>query len=536
MFDSIQKIYKTISSLDFSKDEKYGYERILYLALYSALFEQIKTINLSVSKPLYGTVLLWVLEPIHRKLLEKFQDSNDVVVAEIENEHRELLAKFNVYNINHVDTELNQKKLLSTKYIYQLRLHNIRICFVKEISEILTRIVNVVSIGHINPLQFAALIWFIESILGDLLDTTVNISTQKNSKARDLENQNDKLVTEYVDNNNIIYECLEEDNYLSDLATTIGEHYNIRKETDSRFSVNDNYRSFELTYQKKVNLLNWVLPKDPILVAMYQEIRSSSFSVAFLLIDYNECMSQLKLLDPDDKVANLPAILPEKCDIDIGLLKNGVLFRLQNISFKFNDCLLFKADDLIIPSMKWITVKGASGAGKTTLCGLLLKIIYIESGVIFLNEYEKYDYNSIRQHISYVKPSLDLFDKSIEFNVKFGVKDNNSELTNNLIMYYMTLFRLDKYVDNLDTNINKLSTGEKQRIKIIRCILQDRPIWFLDEITSNIDKECEKIVLRVLRQIQIRKKKSVFHITHGVTSKNECDCVLSINSGIIVLS
>jgi ABC-type transport system involved in cytochrome bd biosynthesis fused ATPase/permease subunit len=100
----------------------------------------------------------------------------------------------------------------------------------------------------------------------------------------------------------------------------------------------------------------------------------------------------------------------------------------------------------------------------------------------------------------------------------------------------MTLFRLDKYVDNLDTNINKLSTGEKQRIKIIRCILQDRPIWFLDEITSNIDKECEKIVLSVLRQIQIRKKKSVFHITHSVTSKNECDCVLSINNGIIVLS
>lgn len=536
MFDNIQKIYKTFSSIDLSKDEKYGYERVIYLALYTSLFENIKTLNLAVSRPLYATILLWILEPIHKKLLEQFQDSNDVIVAEIENEHRELLAKFNVYNITHVATDLNQKEILSKKYIYQLRLHNIHIRFIKEISEVITRVANVVSIAHINPFQFAALIWFIESTFGDLLDMTVSDISKQNSKVQDLENYNNKLVAEYVDNNNIIYECLEEDTYLHDLATKIGEHYNIRKRVDRSFTTNNTWRRYEMIYHKKVNLLNWVLPNNPILVAIYQEIRWTCYSIGLVLLDYNDCMSQLNLLDPDDKVANLPALLPEKCDIDIGLLKNGVLFRLHNISFKFNDCLLFNADDLIIPSMKWITVKGASGAGKTTLCGLLLKILYIESGVIFLNKYEKYDYNSIRQYISYVKPSLDLFDKSIEFNVKFGVKDKNSELVNNLIMYYMTLFRLDKYVDNLDTNINNLSTGEKQRIKIIRCILQDRPIWFLDEITSNIDKECEKIVLSVLHQIQIRKKKSVFHITHSVTSKNACDFVLSIKNCMLALS
>jgi hypothetical protein len=68
-----------------------------------------------------------------------------------------------------------------------------------------------------------------------------------------------------------------------------------------------------------------VVINHTVLVAIYHEIRWTCYSIGLVLLDYNDCMSQLNLLDPDDKVANLPALLPEKCDIEIGLLKWSVI-------------------------------------------------------------------------------------------------------------------------------------------------------------------------------------------------------------------
>ena len=82
--------------------------------------------------------------------------------------------------------------------------------------------------------------------------------------------------------------------------------------------------------------------------------------------------------------------------------------------------------------------------------------------------------------------------------------------------YYLYYFKLEKYVDRLQENIGNLSTGEKQRIKIIRLILHDKPIWIIDEITSNVDNDTEKIILQKLKEIQVEKKKSVIHITHNL--------------------
>ena len=69
-------------------------------------------------------------------------------------------------------------------------------------------------------------------------------------------------------------------------------------------------------------------------------------------------------------------------------------------------------------------------------------------------------------------------------------------------------------VDRLDDMVDNLSTGQKQRIKLIRLILHDRPIWILDEATSNLDQDIENIILTHLRQLQQEKRKTVLFISH----------------------
>jgi ABC-type transport system involved in cytochrome bd biosynthesis fused ATPase/permease subunit len=174
---------------------------------------------------------------------------------------------------------------------------------------------------------------------------------------------------------------------------------------------------------------------------------------------------------------------------------------------------------------------GNSGCGKTTLSNILLKQITfndknIKTGTIsYLNQHTDYEYESIREDISYVKPNSDLFNHSISYNMNYGVKNVDKTQTDK----YLLKFGLKHIMDHLDNNIYILSTGEKQRIKIIRLILQDKPIWILDEITSNIDNKMENVILQELRQIQQKKQKTIIHISHNFENKHFSDRILTID-------
>ena len=137
-----------------------------------------------------------------------------------------------------------------------------------------------------------------------------------------------------------------------------------------------------------------------------------------------------------------------------------------------------------------------------------------------MGEYSDYEYTNIRDSVSFVNTDPDIFNNTILYNVTYGLKELENEIVMEKVIekinYYLELFDLSMYKNNLDKHIDSLSTGQKQRIKIIRCILHDKDIWILDEITSNIDNELEKVILKELKKIQIEKNKSVIHITHNL--------------------
>jgi ABC-type multidrug transport system fused ATPase/permease subunit len=207
---------------------------------------------------------------------------------------------------------------------------------------------------------------------------------------------------------------------------------------------------------------------------------------------------------------------------------SDILYKIENLSHSFDTNKIFQDVNIVIPKNKWICFYGNSGCGKSTLCNILLHKLNPSNGNIkYMGEYSDYEYTNLRNSVSFVNTDPDIFNNTILYNITYGLKELENEIVIEKVIkkinYYLELFDLSMYKNNLDKHIDSLSTGQKQRIKIIRLILHDKPIWILDEITSNIDNELEKVILQELKRIQIEKNKSVIHITHNMENINFSD-------------
>lgn len=218
---------------------------------------------------------------------------------------------------------------------------------------------------------------------------------------------------------------------------------------------------------------------------------------------------------------------------DLFIEDSEILFTIENLSHSFGKNIIFENVNLTIPKNNWICLYGNSGSGKTTLCNILLKYLQPDMGIIkYMDKYKDYKYTDISKDISYVTASPELFENTILYNILYGIINSEDKEIQDKMYYFVKLFGLD--ICDLKDNVNTLSTGQKQRVSIIRLILQDRPIMILDEITSNIDNEMEKIILEEIRKIQKEKNKTVIHITHNIENKVFSDIRLYIlNKDII---
>ena len=188
--------------------------------------------------------------------------------------------------------------------------------------------------------------------------------------------------------------------------------------------------------------------------------------------------------------------------------------------------------NLSVKLHQWTHFQGKSGNGKTTLFNIILQRLQHQKGkILFQNK--TYDNENIKSLISVVDTSYDLFDNyTILLNITYGLKDVNEGVMNQL-HYYLEKFNLQHLSSRLHDNINFLSTGEKKRLKIIRLILHDRPIWFLDEVTENLDSAIEIVILKEISRIQKEKKKTILFISHRLTSEKFADIIYNIQGGKI---
>lgn len=232
----------------------------------------------------------------------------------------------------------------------------------------------------------------------------------------------------------------------------------------------------------------------------------------------------LTLREKDNAIA-LPA---KVCDI---------IFK--DVSFGYNaEQLIFEKLSLRIPAKKITALVGSSGAGKTTLTNLILRLYDPIEGQIFINGVDIADvtFSSLRQHISYIGQQSFLFQGSIRHNILLGRQDaSEEEIIQAAKMAHAHEF-IAKLPQGYDTilgeNGNGLSGGQKQRLTIARAILRDSQILILDEATSALDSESEALVQKALEHLM--QKRTTIIIAHRFSTIQKANNIIVLDHGKIV--
>ena len=227
------------------------------------------------------------------------------------------------------------------------------------------------------------------------------------------------------------------------------------------------------------------------------------------------------------------------------------LFILNNITLEYIDnnnieYKVFENVSLNFEIGKSHFIYGESGCGKTTLLNSLIKRTNIKNGTIqFLGLYDIYTYFSIRKYIIYMTSKSGLFEKSIHYNATYGMtkqklKENEDEIANAIIKY-MNIFNLQEFIPHIKTsNATKLSQGQIQRVCIlgmfIDIIFNDARILILDEFTSNLDKQNEKIVFTELIKLQEIYRFTIFYTSHTLSNIVYSDYNYPVNHDTLSIS
>lgn len=223
--------------------------------------------------------------------------------------------------------------------------------------------------------------------------------------------------------------------------------------------------------------------------------------------------------------------------IPVKEFKNEI--ELENVSFHYveNKTVLSNIN-LKIKKSEFIALVGSSGSGKSTICDLIMRFYDVSSGKILIDGVNIKDISieNLRTLISSVSQEVILFDKSIRDNIVFGM-NNVSE--NEIIQACKNSNSYDfimKTENGFDTLIGerglKLSGGEKQRISIARTLIRNPQILILDEATSSLDSESERIVQDALDKLMFNRTSIV--IAHRLSTIISADRIVVLDNGKIV--
>lgn len=193
--------------------------------------------------------------------------------------------------------------------------------------------------------------------------------------------------------------------------------------------------------------------------------------------------------------------------------------KFDHVDFAYSDgSEVLKNLNLKLSSNQTVALVGHSGAGKTTLINLILKLYEPTKGDILLSgkKYSKISHSWVRSHMALVFQDTELFSSTIRENVAYGHTDVNDIQIIDALKKANAYEFVEKFKNGLDEQIGergvRLSGGQKQRIQIARAILQNKPILILDEATSSLDSKSESLVQDALEKLF--KGKLVIIIAH----------------------
>jgi ABC-type multidrug transport system fused ATPase/permease subunit len=184
-----------------------------------------------------------------------------------------------------------------------------------------------------------------------------------------------------------------------------------------------------------------------------------------------------------------------------------------------------------------IAIVGPSGAGKSTISSLLLRFYDITSGSILIDgkDIKSYDLETLRGNMSIVPQDVILFGGSIKENIAYGKPNATTEEIEIAAKQANALDFINGFPEQMDTLVGergiKLSGGQRQRIAIARALLKNPSILILDEATSSLDSESERLVQDALETL-MQGRTSII-IAHRLATIRNADSILVLDKGII---
>ncbi len=237
--------------------------------------------------------------------------------------------------------------------------------------------------------------------------------------------------------------------------------------------------------------------------------------------------------EEEEKLDNL-AVVPEN------EVLNGKI-KFEKLGFRYPsrpDEDVLNGIDLVIPENQMIALVGSSGAGKSTIAALLLKLYEPTSGNIYFGYKNSRDFSlsALRSQIALVPQDIFLFGGSIKENIAYGKPSATDKEIVEAAGKANALEFIDRFPERLDTIVGErgtqLSGGQRQRIAIARAVLKDPRILILDEATSSLDSESERLVQDALEKLMVGRTSIV--IAHRLSTIRKAHQILVLDSGRIV--
>jgi len=181
---------------------------------------------------------------------------------------------------------------------------------------------------------------------------------------------------------------------------------------------------------------------------------------------------------------------------------------------------------------------GISGSGKTTLLNLIPRFFHLSKGKIIIDDQNinEVKLSSLRKKISLVSQDIILFDDTVLKNLTYGYEKASKEdilqaCKNSASQEFIEKLP-EKYETIIGENGVRLSGGQKQRISIARAILKNAPIILLDEATSSLDSESEKVIHDAIENLT--KNKTTIIIAHRLATIKNCNKIFLFDKGKII--
>ncbi len=462
---------------------------IVYTAIHIgyAIFKNVR--NVKINK-LIATILQDIRESLFDKVL-KFK-----------------MKTFEKYNSAHLYTRLTDDvEQLSTLFLGALNvvLNNIVYLIFMVIMMFFANI-SLAWIGFATICAIGMSTKKFTKVLGNL--------TQKFMNKRDEEN---KRFSEFFNRNKLTYLYQLQEKNIKEANTLFEEELQFRKS----YIFTQSFTYWALTLLEAVGIIYLILFYIKECRGPLNEICNQLEEIQNCMVSYRRIQEVLQEKNPEDLTVG------EKVDT----VKGDIEF--QNVCMKYEKETILQNISFIIKEGSKVTIAGRTGAGKTTLVNVLMKLYDIQSGKILIGnkDIHKISTKSLRENISYISQNPYIFTDTVRNNIRLGKEEITDEQIKSLAKEIGADALFEKLPEGLDTKIkaNEMSYGELQMIAFIRAILHQANIYIFDEPTSNIDLKTEKMIQEIIDHIS--KTSTVIIIAHRKSTIASSDKVIYLKDG-----